>query len=408
MKNRLKKIFLDNIGLKLLAVLFAIGLWFVVMNVNDPTQTKTFTTNVEVINQDVILSQGKYYEIVSGDTVTFRVSAKRSILEQLSGSDFAATANMEYIENNQYVPITISPLKFAENISIPTKTYSMEVNIGKAKSNQFTIVPKTSGKPADGYGVEEVTTNIKTVTVYGPEDIISSIASVEAILPVDGANRDVTDSVALTPVDSSGEQVDTSKLDFSRDKVEVTASICMVKNIPIRVDTSGNLSDGLTLASITTSPASILIKGESRDINRVTEVVIPGSVVNLSSITGDFETTVDINQYLPVNVKVLNADEAIVKIKVDVNNKTSKVFRIPTDNLTINNLASGLKGEFDDKYVNVEIVALQEQLNKLNENTISGFVDASGLSKGTHSVAVVLSLDSEYQTKTTTTKLIVE
>ena len=315
---------------------------------------------------------------------------------------------MEYIENNQYVPITISPLKFAENISIPTKTYSMEVNIGKAKSNQFTIVPKTSGKPADGYGVEEVTTNIKTVTVYGPEDIISSIASVEAILPVDGANRDVTDSVALTPVDSSGEQVDTSKLDFSRDKVDVTASICMVKNIPIRVDTSGNLSDGLTLASITTSPASILIKGESRDINRVTEVIIPGSVVNLSSITGDFETTVDINQYLPVNVKVLNADEAIVKIKVDVNNKTSKVFRIPTDNLTINNLAPGLKGEFDDKYVNVEIVALQEQLNKLNENTISGFVDASGLSKGTHSVAVVLSLDSEYQTKTTTTKLIVE
>ena len=400
MKNRLKKIFLDNIGLKLLAVLFAIGLWFVVMNVNDPTQTKTFTTNVEVINQDIILSQGKYYEIVSGDTVTFRVSAKRSILEQLSGSDFAATANMEYIENNQYVPITISPLKFAENISIPTKTYSMEVNIGKAKSNQFTIVPKTSGKPADGYGVEEVTTNIKTVTV--------SIASVEAILPVDGANRDVTDSVALTPVDSSGEQVDTSKLDFSRDKVEVTASICMVKNIPIRVDTSGNLSDGLTLASITTSPASILIKGESRDINRVTEVVIPGSVVNLSTITGDFETTVDINQYLPVNVKVLNADEAIVKIKVDVNNKTSKVFKIPTDNLTINNLASGLKGEFDDKYVNVEIVALQEQLNKLNENTISGFVDASGLAKGTHSVVVVLSLDSEYQAKTTTTKLIVE
>ena len=76
--------------------------------------------------------------------------------------------------------------------------------------------------------------------------------------------------------------------------------------------------------------------------------------------------------------------------------------------MTINNLASGLKGEFDDKYVNVEIVALQEQLNKLNENTISGFVDASGLAKGTHSVVVVLSLDSEYQAKTTTTKLIVE
>nr|MCR4611553.1 hypothetical protein [Lachnospiraceae bacterium] len=93
MKNRLKNIFLNNIGLKLLAIAFAFGLWFLVMNFNDPTQTKTFTTNVQVINQDTILSQDKYYEIVSGETVTFRVSAKRSVLEQISGEDFSAVAD---------------------------------------------------------------------------------------------------------------------------------------------------------------------------------------------------------------------------------------------------------------------------------------------------------------------------
>lgn len=408
MKNRLKHIFVDNIWLKLLAVLFAIGLWFVVMNVNDPTQTKTFTTNVEVVNQEEILSQGKYYEIVSGDTVSFRVSAKRSILEQLSGSDFSAIADMDYIQDNKYVPITINPQKYADNISIPTKDYYMEVNIGKAKSNQFTIVPKTSGKTADGYGVDEVKSDIKTITVYGPEDVISSIASVEAVLPVDGANRDVTGDVALTAVDSSGNQVDTSKLDFSKDKVKVTAVICMVKDIPIKVETTGNLPDGLSLASITTTPSSVMIKGESRDLNKVTEVVIPGTVINLSTITGDFETTVDINQYLPVDVKVLNADDAIVKVKVSVNNKTTKTFKIPTDNLTINNRAPGLKYEFDDTYVNVEIIGLPADLNKLNEKEITGSVDASGLTKGTHSVTVNLTLDSEYQAKTATTKLIVE
>ena len=55
--TRIKNIFLNNIGLKLLAVLFALGLWFLVINFNDPTQTKTYTTSVEVINQEVILER---------------------------------------------------------------------------------------------------------------------------------------------------------------------------------------------------------------------------------------------------------------------------------------------------------------------------------------------------------------
>ncbi len=407
MKNRLKNIFLNNIGLKILAILFAIGLWFLVMNFNDPTQTKTFSTNVEVVNQETILEQGKYYEILSGNTVTFRVSAKRSVLEQLTGDDFTAVADMEYIENNNRVPVTVYANKYADLVTIPTKTYYMEVSIGKAVSNQFTITPTTSGKPAEGYGVESVTSDTKTVTVYGPEDVVSSIASVEAILPVDNANDDVVAEVALTAVDKNGDQVDTTKLDFGKDKVKVTARLVMIKTVPIKVNTSGNLADGLTLSAVYAEPAFVVIKGESRALNRVSEIEVPGSVVNLSNKTGNFETTVDINQYLPVGVTVLNAADATVKIKVDITNKTTKTFKIPTDNLTINNLAYGLKGKFDDSTVDVDIVALPADLAKLDEKTISGYVDASGLSKGTHSVVVMLNLDGEYQVKTTTTKLII-
>lgn len=408
MKNRLKNIFVNNIGLKILAVLFALGLWFLVMNFNDPTQTKTFTTNIEVINQENILSLGKYYEILSGETVTFRVSAKRSILEKLSGDDFSAYADMERIEDNKRVPVTVKPNKYEDSITIPTKTYYMEVSIGKAVSNQFNIVFKTSGTPAEGYGVESVSSDITTVTVYGPEDIVSTIDSVEAVLAVDDANSDVTGEVALTPMDIFGEQIDTTTLDLSRDKIKVTAEICMVKTIPIRVNTSGTLADGLNLTSVSAEPAYIVIKGEPRDLNRVTEVQIPAGVINLNNITSNFETTVDINQYLPVNVTVLNAHDATVKIKVVISNKTTKTFKIPTENLTINNLSDRLKGKFSDSYVEVDIVALPEDLNKLSEKTITGYVDASGLSKGTHSVTVMLTLDAEYQARTATTRLVID
>ena len=42
LRTKIKRALTTNIGLKLLALLFALGLWVVVVNVDDPTQTRTF------------------------------------------------------------------------------------------------------------------------------------------------------------------------------------------------------------------------------------------------------------------------------------------------------------------------------------------------------------------------------
>ena len=94
---KIKRFFLDDIGLKILAVALSVLLWLIVVNVDDPTQTKTFTTTVDVINAEVLTDAGRYYEIVDGNnTVSFRVTAKRSVMERLSGTDFTATADMRW------------------------------------------------------------------------------------------------------------------------------------------------------------------------------------------------------------------------------------------------------------------------------------------------------------------------
>ena len=88
-----------NFGLKLLAILFAIVLWIVVVNIDDPTQTLSYTTSVNLENTSYLTSMDKYYEVLEGtNTVTFRVTAKRSVHDKLNGSDFSAAANMGKIE----------------------------------------------------------------------------------------------------------------------------------------------------------------------------------------------------------------------------------------------------------------------------------------------------------------------
>ena len=87
----------NNFGLKVLSIIFAIIMWLVVVNIDDPKITKTFTTTVSITNESAISDMGKYYEVVDGkNTVTFAVSAKRSLIEDLSGSDFKAGFRLKY------------------------------------------------------------------------------------------------------------------------------------------------------------------------------------------------------------------------------------------------------------------------------------------------------------------------
>ena len=49
----------NNLGLKILAVLFAIFLWWMVVNIDDPMDKKTFVVDVSVTNPEVITNAGK-------------------------------------------------------------------------------------------------------------------------------------------------------------------------------------------------------------------------------------------------------------------------------------------------------------------------------------------------------------
>ena len=63
MKQKIITALTKDVGLKILAFIFAFLLWLVVVNIDDPTQTRTFTSVVTVTNGDVLKSAGKLYEI---------------------------------------------------------------------------------------------------------------------------------------------------------------------------------------------------------------------------------------------------------------------------------------------------------------------------------------------------------
>ena len=67
--------YMENLSLKVIALFFAVFLWLIVINIDDPVDTQTFDNiPVEVKNEQVVKSKGKMYQILDG---TENVSVKR-------------------------------------------------------------------------------------------------------------------------------------------------------------------------------------------------------------------------------------------------------------------------------------------------------------------------------------------
>lgn len=394
---KIKKALTANIGFKILALVFSIALWMIVVNVDDPEQTKTFTATVQVINENVLTDQGKYYTLTDGNTVSFCVTAQRSVLERLSSSDFTATADMNYLEDDERIPVDITVNRYASSVRISAQRLYLKVEVGDEMDARFSIRGETTGDPADGFAVDEVSVVPNVISVRGPAEYVSKIESVRAYCDVTGRNMDTSETVVPVFYDADGKEVDTTRLQVSVDTVDVYVEIVSVKEVPIVVETSGSLADGLELTGITTDPATVMIKGESSELNRVTNITIPASVISLSDITQDLTTTVDITSYLPDGVTLLDSQDAQVSVKVGVAGETTQEFDVPVDNISVRNLERGYTTSFSASTVKVSITALQSELSRLSANSITGYVDVSGLVPGTYNLPITMNLDEDYQ-----------
>ena len=240
----------NNFGLKILAALSAIILWVIVGSIDDPVGVQRFTASVSLTNENYITEQNKCYEVLDGDnTVTFSVSAKRSIRRYLSNSDFRAVADMERIEydeksGNWRVPVTITAQRYSTEVRIVSKQLYKEIELVDLGRTQKPIMADTKGVVADNCALGDVSiVGANLMNISGPASIVSRIDTVTATINVDGMSADVTDSVVPTLFDAEGNVIDTTKLTLNITTVTIKAQILGTKDVALEFQTTGEPAD---------------------------------------------------------------------------------------------------------------------------------------------------------------------
>ena len=418
MENKILKALSNNIGFKILALLFAFTLWLTVYNIEDPTKSKTLTINVTVSNKEYVESMGKYFEIKDGtNKVTFSVTAARSVLDKLDESDFTAVANMEQIivEDNGIdarvpIEITLASNVNSNNVRLSASNKNLKVTLDELMTKQFVVSASAIGEVAEGYALGNVTVTAPNVLkIAGPKSIVEEISSVIATIDVSGMSESWA-TYRATPIlfDEEGKEIDTTRLTFSDETVNVSAEILNIKAVPIVVKVSGKPAKGYEATAIFYSPASIRLKGNKAVLNTINELVIPEGVVSIEGATSQVSANIDVTEYIPENVTLASGETPTVGITVAIGKIKEKTFDVKTNGLTVTGLPTGAKIKFALESVAVTVSGLEEDMNVLS-GSLKGGIDVTGLSAGSHQVPLVLELDeTKYSYKAVMVKVTIQ
>lgn len=354
MLKKITKLITNNFGLKILAVLFSVALWLVVVNIDDPKTTRTFTTTVSIENGNYLTGIGKYYEIVNNSsTVTFKASGKRSYLERMSNSDFKAVADMESIENMSRVPIDITPQRYTSNVSVTNKTYYLELEVEELRSESFVIAVETVGEVGDQKALVSVSISPNILRVSGPSSVVEMVDKVIARVDVNNMTSDMIDSVIPLLYDAKGNEMNTSELSFNMQSVTASVQILDTKEVTINFQTSGTPPDGYEYIGTEYSPQTVRVKGQVAVLNTMNSITVPKEVLDLTDATEDIEKTVDVSSYLPEGVTLVEPGQAKIDVRVKLEKHETRKFKVPTANITVTNLSQEYSVKFLEESVEI-------------------------------------------------------
>ena len=389
-----EKIF-NNLSLKIVSAVFAVILWTVIVNIYDPNTSYTFSNiTVQLVNTQSLTEKNYTFEVVDGGKISVTVSGPKSVVTDLKTSDIAATADLSKVTAfTDYVDIQVQVVKDGQvlnNVEAVPRTSALKLSIENRDTNTYAVNVNTTGTPANGYAVASTTTSPTYIKVTGPTSLVEGVASVGVDVDVSGAKGTVNTQSDINMYDSDGNIIANEELEMSSETADVIVEMARTKTVPVVVKTSGTPSQDCVVTGTSLSQTSVVISGQQEALSKIDNITIPSSAVSVDGLSEDKTYTFKLTDYVPSGVKIVSDSRLQVTIKIS--KASTKTVHISSDAIKIENVSSGYNAVIEGTGIDVIISGTGTILDNVSATDITCNVNAAGLSAGTHSVDVSVSV----------------
>lgn len=403
----LKSFFSKNTGWKIGSILLAIILWFFVMNTLNPSETKSYTVPITLINETALAANG--YAVLNTEElvntrVEIRVRATRTALDHLprqnendavqAAIDFAQFDTSRIVSTPQSLVLNINPkiengfLYTYEVASLSPANVS--VVFDKVQEKEVKLTTNFKGTLDEGYtaSIDQIST--EEVTVYGPESEFKKLGNVIAEIELKKDQKDdFTAELNPSVFNTNGELLP----NFIVEPSEITARISVDYTRKLEIlkpETTGTLNSELILKGIDWSPKSLELTGDKEVLDALEPIKL--TAIELDKLAGSDIRTYDVAQFInDPRISAKPSSPRVITVTIELAGKDGKNITLNAEDISVNGLSSGLKALMPSQVV-FTVFGDQGALANITNSAFKASVDLTDCGEGAAEVPLNITL----------------
>ena len=389
--KKFQEFLFKDIGWKLLSIAIATILWFMVINIDQPVDTRSYTRPLSLQNTEVLtdrqLTIGNLNELKTMK-VTIKVKAQRTALDRLSQNPEWLQASVDFSQikhaasgDTASLPIDVS-IQGGNTYGISSKSPGkVDVFIEPLIYKELPIDLVMTGTLPEGIYLSEPTLSHDTVLVSGPASMIGQIASVRA--GIDAALVEASPEVTapLLCFDSNGTPL--SGIAITPESITASYAFHQMKTVPIQVDIIGEPEIGYQVGSVYCHPSQAMLVGSDEALESI--VFLQLDSINISGHSNSVTRTFLLKDYLPEGITLAGDSGDTVQVLVNISPQSQRQITLPKEGLTLLGQEEGLVYEIVD---DAKITITGENLETVYPEDLQGILHVNGLAAGEHRVMI--------------------
>ncbi|MFI3173819.1 MAG: hypothetical protein R3Y53_01290 [Bacillota bacterium] len=408
--SKLKTFLMQDIGWKLLSVIIATIMWVLVININQPIDTRTYTQKITLENIDLLTEEELTIaglDDLLDTTVTLRVKAQRTALDRLAASPDWITTSIDFsaLRTATAGDIVSLPVDVSIRGTTSESTYTvmsqsptvLSVKIEELTEKILPIQIEINGSTSGEQLLSEPQLSQSTTTILGATSAIDKVVSVKGVLLGQDIQKEALVKIALVPYDEDGDEV----IDVSLNPKEVTASFygMAVKTIPITVTTTGTQNQNYDKGEIVIKPSSVMVQGETSLMENVYGISLPS--ISIEGATSDVIKNFYLQELLPEGIYLVPNESLYTEVRIPFVGDQSREFSVPSSQFELVSQQPDKLYEVAD-YAKVEIIDKAGILYSVNTALLKGDIDVEHLNIGEFELPIVFTENTTYKNITGT------
>ncbi|MBQ2924695.1 MAG: hypothetical protein IJE57_03875 [Anaerotignum sp.] len=391
--KKFKELIFKDFGWKLLSIAIATILWFMVINIDQPVDTRTYSRPLIIQNMEVLTDRGLTagnLEVLKNTKINVKVKAQRTALDRLNQNPEWVTATIDFAElayavNGDVVALPVSvSVQGGNTYGISSKSPAVvEIAVETMVSKEMPVEIKLNGDLEEDTYLSTPTLSDETVLVMGPASLVDSVIRVRAIVEAEKLRE--TPEVHAQLICYNAEGIPVRGVTTSVEEVFVSYGLQDMKQVPLQVEIIGTPATGYQVGNIHCSPRYASIIGDAAELENLLYLQL--NSIDVSRRSTSVTETFHLMDYLPEGMTLMEEDDGLVTVTVEISEQSQKQLTLPADDITVMNQEDG-KEYLLQGNAHITLTGEGITLEKIKADDLKGIIYVNGLSAGEHRVLI--------------------